>query len=143
MVKVEFHNLKTVKDDMLEFAVICSEFKSQWIWVKHKKRDTWEIPGGRREQGEDILNTAKRELFEETGAVNFEIIEVCDYSVTKDGQTRYGKLCYAKVRELNNKLEFEIEKVKICENIPTELTYPQIQPLLLKKVIQIKGELCE
>ena len=135
MIKVEFHNLKTIDDKKLEFAVICSEYKSQWIWVKHKKRETWEIPGGRRELGEEILNTAKRELFEETSAIDFEITEICDYSVTKDKQTRYGRLYHAKVKELKQTLEFEIEKVQFFSEIPKELTYPEIQPLLLKKII--------
>jgi 8-oxo-dGTP diphosphatase len=136
MIKVEFHDLKTVDDSKLEFAVICSEFKSKWIWVKHKKRDTWEIPRGRREYNEDILSTAKRELNEETGAVNFEITEVCEYSVTKDGNTRYGRVYHADVKELKQSLDFEIEKIQVSRELPKELTYPQIQPLLLEKVIK-------
>ncbi|OOM76445.1 hypothetical protein CLPUN_26770 [Clostridium puniceum] len=28
----------------LEFAVISAFFQGKWIFVKHKKRDTWEIP---------------------------------------------------------------------------------------------------
>ena len=137
MIKVEFHKLKTVKDSKLEFAVICSKFKEKWIWVKHKKRTTWEIPGGRREQGEEILNTAKRELFEETGATNFEVTEICEYSVTNNAQTRYGRLYYANVKELKQTLEFEIEKIQFFSELPQDLTYPEIQPLLLEKVIAI------
>ncbi|MFH1254816.1 MAG: NUDIX domain-containing protein [bacterium] len=135
MIKVEFHKLKTVEDSKLAFAVICSKFKEKWIWVKHKKRITWEIPGGRREQGEDILDTARRELFEETGATNFELTEICEYSVTKDTQTRYGRLYYANVKELKQTLDFEIEKIQFFDELPQDLTYPKIQPLLLKKVI--------
>ncbi len=137
MIKVEFHNLRTIENSKLEFAVICSKFKEKWIWVKHKKRITWEIPGGRREQGEEILNTAKRELFEETGATNFELIETCEYSVTKDTQTRYGRLYYAVIKELNQSLDFEIEKIQFFDELPQALTYPEIQPILLKKVIEI------
>jgi len=137
VIKVEFHKLKTVKDSKLEFAVICSKFKEKWIWVKHKKRTTWEIPGGRREQGEEILNTAKRELFEETGATNFEVTEICEYSVTNNAQTRYGRLYYANVKELKQTLEFEIEKIQFFSELPQDLTYPEIQPLLLEKVIAI------
>ena len=41
----------------------------KWVFCKHKERDTYEVPGGHREAGENILETAKRELQEETGAI--------------------------------------------------------------------------
>ena len=43
------------------------------IFCKHRERDTYEVPGGHRESGEDILSIAKRELMEETGAIDFTI----------------------------------------------------------------------
>ena len=58
---------------MLKFAVIIAKHNGKWVFCKHRERSTWEVPGGHREQGEDILETAKRELYEETGAINFEI----------------------------------------------------------------------
>jgi len=38
------------------------------VFCKHKDRDTFEFPGGHREKDEKIEETAKRELWEETGA---------------------------------------------------------------------------
>ena len=38
------------------------------MFCKHRDRDTHEVPGGHREDGEEILETVKRELKEETGA---------------------------------------------------------------------------
>lgn len=57
-----------IKDELLKFAVIIARTKEGFIFCKHKKRDTWEIPGGHREPGEIIIDTARRELYEETGA---------------------------------------------------------------------------
>ena len=86
--KIEFAEIGQVDDKELKFAVISAFFQGKWIFVKHKKRDTWEIPGGRREIGEDINDTAKRELFEESGASDFELTPICDYlcdySVSED-----------------------------------------------------------
>lgn len=67
MLEVKFYD--TVDDSLLKFAVIISQSNGKWVFCKHKERDTYEAPGGHREVGEDILETAKRELQEETGAI--------------------------------------------------------------------------
>lgn len=66
MLEVKFYD--TVDDSLLKFAVIISQSNGKWVFCKHKERDTYEVPGGHREAGENILETAKRELQEETGA---------------------------------------------------------------------------
>ena len=71
MLEVKFYD--TVDDSLLKFAVIISQSNGKWVFCKHKERDTYEAPGGHREVGEDILETAKRELQEETGAIVCEI----------------------------------------------------------------------
>ena len=84
MLEVQFYD--NVPDEHLRFAVIISKAEGKWVFCKHRERTTWEVPGGRREPGEDILETAKRELQEETGATDFVIRPVCVYSVK--GKTR-------------------------------------------------------
>lgn len=84
MMEVKFYD--SVDDSLLKFAVIISQSNGKWVFCKHRERDTYEVPGGHREAGEDILETARRELQEETGAVEFEIKPICVYSVT--GKTR-------------------------------------------------------
>ena len=81
--EVKFYD--TVNDELLKFAVIISQSNGKWVFCKHKERDTYEVPGGHREAGEDIFETAKRELQEETGAIKFEIKPICVYSVTGTG----------------------------------------------------------
>lgn len=51
-----------VPDELLKFAVILTMHNGKWVFCRHRERNTWEIPGGHREDGEDILSTAKREL---------------------------------------------------------------------------------
>lgn len=133
MVKVNFYD--SIDDAQLKFAVIIAKKDGRWIFCKHKERSTYEIPGGHREPGEDIDDTARRELYEETGAVDFEIAPICVYSVTAkdnfDGEETYGMLYYADVKELEDGLHSEIEKIVITENLPLDWTYPLIQPKLL------------
>jgi 8-oxo-dGTP pyrophosphatase MutT (NUDIX family) len=79
MLEVKFYD--TVDDSLLKFAVIISLSNGKWVFCKHKERDTYEAPGGHREVGEDILETAKRELQEETGAIRLDNFLYVFYSL--------------------------------------------------------------
>ena len=140
MINVNFYNLNSVEDNKLKFAVIMSRFKEKWIYVKHKERNTWEIPGGHREDGESIDEAASRELFEETGAKEFKLVPVCVYAVERGDESNYtesfGQLFYAEIDEVNELPGFEIEKIELFNDIPTELTYPLIQPFLHDRVLE-------
>ncbi|KKQ32580.1 MAG: hypothetical protein US49_C0006G0031 [candidate division TM6 bacterium GW2011_GWF2_37_49] len=139
MINVNFHKLNSIPDDKLIYAVICTKHDNLWIWCKNKKRDTWEIPGGKRESGEDIEKTARRELFEETGASEFELTAVSEYSVTIDGQTKFGRLFFAAVLVFKQiQMTDEIQEIKGFSELPPALSFTQIQPLLLKYVTKWK-----
>ncbi len=126
----------SVDDEKLKFAVIISKTDGKWIFCKHKERDTYEVPGGHRESGEDILTTAKRELNEETGAVDFDIKPVCVYSVTRHcgeiEEETFGMLYFADIKAFEE-IHSEIEKTIITDNLPENWTYPLIQPKLIQQ----------
>ena len=137
MVEVKFYD--NVPDELLKYAVIISKTTGKWIFCKHKERDTYEVPGGRRELGENIFDTAKRELREETGAVEFDIKPICVYSVK--GKTRvnenaedesFGMLFVADVFSFEE-LHSEIEKILITDTLVEDWTYPLIQPKLIEE----------
>lgn len=130
--KVNFYN--TIEDELLKFAVIISKHNGLWVYCKHKNRHTWEIPGGHREANEDILDTAKRELWEETGAIDYDISPVCVYSVERNGTETYGMLYYAEVFDFETLPNLEIEKIDFFKEIPENLTYPIIQTKLIKRI---------
>ena len=135
--KVNFY--EDVNEKLLKFAVIISKSHGKWVFCKHKERDTYEVPGGHREENEPILETAKRELHEETGAVDFSIQKICVYSVTgknrvnETGEETYGMLYYADIKTFDKELHSEMEKVVFLDELPTEWTYPLIQPLLIQE----------
>lgn len=140
MTKVNFY--ENVADSLLKFAVIIARHNGKWVFCKHKKRDTWEVPGGHREPGENILNAAKRELYEETGAIDFDLQPICIYSVIApdnfDGAETFGKLFFAEIHAFERELHSEIEKIALMEDFPTNWTYPEIQPKLIEKYLEMK-----
>lgn len=135
MAVVNFYD--EVDDKLLKFAVIIGRTEDKYVFCQHKDRNTWEVPGGHREPGEIILDTAKRELYEETGAVNFEIWPVCVYSVIAqdhfNGQETFGMLYYADINSFETELHSEIEKIVITDKLTKEWTYPEIQPKLMEE----------
>lgn len=137
MLEVKFFD--EVDDRLLRFAVIISKTNGKWVFCKHKERDTYEVPGGHREAGESIFETAKRELKEETGAIDFDIKPICTYSVK--GKTRvneniddetYGMLYIADIHSFGE-IHSEIEKIVVVDNLVENWTYPLIQPKLIEE----------
>lgn len=141
MTEVKFYDY--IEEKQLKFAVIIARTQGKWVFCKHKERTTLEVPGGRREPGEDILTTAKRELYEETGAIHYDLKPISIYSVTgenrvnKSGEESFGMLYYADIYEFEKELHNEIEQIIITKELPKHWTYPSIQPKLLEYAKQI------
>lgn len=135
--QVKFYD--SADDALLKFAVIIARYNGKWVFCRHRERDTYEIPGGHREAGESIAETARRELTEETGAANFALSPVCVYSVTgknrvnETGEETFGMLFFAEIQAFAEKPDSEIEEVRLFDALPQRWTYPLIQPLLLKE----------
>ena len=140
MERTEVNFYEQVEDELLKFAVIIAKIDDKLVFCKHKERDTYEIPGGHREEGEDIIDTAKRELYEETGAIDFSIDPICVYSVIApwnfEGQETFGMLYFANIYELEHELHNEIEKIVLVREMLGEWTYPEIQPKLLEEAMR-------
>ncbi len=137
MLKVTFHNQKEIPDKDFKFAVIATRHLNKWVFCKHKQRATWEIPGGHRELGEAIEEAAKRELTEETGAIEFNISPLTAYCVEKDNEKTYGMLFFAEIAELGKLPALsEIGEIKLFDSLPEELTYPMIQPYLYEYALE-------
>lgn len=139
MLEVRFHD--RVADCQLKFAVIVSRSNGKWVFCKHKERATYEFLGGHREKGENIFDTAKRELYEEVGALDYSIKPICFYSVigknrvNETGEETFGMLYYADIKTFTQDLQSEMEKVVLMDELPDNWTYPEIQPKLLERVL--------
>lgn len=133
-----FYPIDIHRNSQLKYAIVGSRYQfNQWIFVQHKERNTWEIPAGHIEKGEQPDTAARRELYEETGAEKFRIYPLMDYSVTTNGQKTFGRVYMAEIEELGNLPEFEIEKIQLFNDLPKQLTYPEIQPFIFEKIKQV------
>lgn len=140
MAEIKFYD--RVDDSKISFAVIVARMGGKWVLCKHKDRNTYELPGGHRENGESIRKTAEREFQEETGAVKFSMERICDYSVrgvTREGEEldeeTFGTLYRANIITRTEELRSEIEKVILMVSLPNNWTYPTITPKLINKAL--------
>lgn len=127
-----FHNLSEVDESLIRYAVVVTRYQDSWLFSRHKCRSTWEIPGGHREPGETPLQTAHRELREETGALGAEIQPLGVYKLRD-----YGLLCYAEVTQLGHiPPESEIGEVRGFSSVADDLTYGKIHSELFRWVLE-------
>lgn len=133
MGNVTFCDRAVVEDRLFKYAVIAARYEGQWIFCRHRERTTWEIPGGHREPGETLEQTARRELFEETGALEAVLTPLSAYRVDD-----YGMLFFAEVTKLGPlSMDYEIGEIRLRDTLPEDLTYPGIQPALFQKVLAL------
>ncbi|MBQ4266131.1 MAG: NUDIX domain-containing protein [Clostridia bacterium] len=119
--------LKTYK-----YVVVLSTYSGKLMLSRHKQRTTWETQGGHVEPVETPMEAAKRELFEESGALRYTICALCDYwagdEITGKGAT--GMVFHAEIDELGPMPESEMAEVRLFDGLPENLTYPAITPEL-------------
>ena len=127
---VKTHPLHEISDEQLTFAVISARMEGKFVFGRKRGSDTWEMPGGHREPGESVIATARRELYEETGAVDYALAPICAYSVDDGERLLYGVLFMADIKKLGPLPAYEMEEVRLFDEVPDALTYPKIQAKL-------------
>jgi 8-oxo-dGTP diphosphatase len=116
----------------LTYVVIGAREEDKWIFVRHRERESWELPAGHIEKNEQALEAAKRELYEETGTVKAELHMLNDYSVTIRGKVNYGRIFFAKVEERGPLPESEIGEILVTEETPLPATYPEAHKVFVR-----------
>ena len=121
-----------------KYVVILSEYNGKIVLSRHKERTTWETQGGHIEQGETPLDAAKRELYEESGAVDFEINPLCDYRAWNEetGHGANGVVFHAVIRKFGAIPDSEMAEIQEFTELPEDLTYPAITPVLFAHLMR-------
>ena len=125
MLKVRMVNEDT-QNLPITFSVIVSQYQGKWVLCQHKQRSTWEVPGGHIEPGETPEEAARRELYEESGAKEYDLHEVGVYRVKRDKQEDFGMLYFAQIHSFDTlPRDFEMKRVELFDTLPENMTYPQ------------------
>ena len=113
-----------------KYVVVLSSYQGKILLSRHKERTTWETQGGHIDAGETPLEAAKRELYEESGALEFDIEPLCDYWAGDAA----GMVFTANIHKLGDIPDSEMAEVKTFDTLPENLTYPAITPVLFAEI---------
>ncbi|QEN09324.1 NUDIX domain-containing protein [Oceanispirochaeta crateris] len=136
MEKLDLHSIVpdgTTEDSLLEYMVIAARSQDRWVVVRLKGRKDWCFPGGHREPGETMDEAAHRELFEETGAKEYSLSRIAQYSVDHGNRMSWGSIYEAEISSFDPlPPEFEIEEIDFVDDFPLGNTrFPGIMPELM------------
>ena len=137
--KCEIHPFGSLEP--LRFVVVCSFYQGKFFLSFHSGHESWETQGGHIEEGETPEKAAKRELFEESGVRNAELIPVCDYIAYDSEGSANGRVYAAIIHQTGTLPSNEMSKVQVFNALPENLTYPNVTPVLFeesRKAVQKK-----
>ncbi|MDR0272182.1 MAG: histidine phosphatase family protein [Clostridiales bacterium] len=117
-----------------KYNVIFARYQNKWLYCRHKNRDSFETAGGKVKTGETLIDSARRELFEETGAKKFDIEPAFDYSVHLPNIYANGQVFLAHIHELGEMPDFEMCETALFDSIPDKMYRPQILPVLFHRL---------
>jgi len=130
---MSWFDLEACDEAAMGFAVHAAFLDGRLVLVRNRARPCWELPGGRREPGESILDTARRELREECGAHPLAMRPWCGYSVRLGDRTTHGLVCLTRLDRLPGPPpDSEIAEARAVADLPGLLCYPHIQGRLLQ-----------
>ena len=124
----EIHPLNSLGEYV--FVVTLSEYRGKLLLSRHRRRDTWETQGGHMGAGERQLDAARRELFEESGATEFQIAPLCDYRAGNGSDAANGMVFVSEIAELGEPPPSEMAETRAFDGLPEQLTYGDITPKL-------------
>lgn len=123
------------------FVVILSFFGGRLVLSRHKQRTTYETQGGHIEPGETPEQAARRELWEESGAAEYDLTPLCDYWAGDDHGWATGQVFVADVRRFDPLPESEMAEIHFFDTLPENLTYPELTPGFYELALKKRGRL--
>lgn len=99
-------------------------YNDSYVMTYHPKRKGWEFPAGTREGDESIIECAKRETFEEIGAILKDVQPVGYYIVNGKNINLKTAIFISKVEKFEPKPRWsETDLVKLFDQLPENISY--------------------
>ena len=115
----------------------------RWLLLRRSKDQTaagmWDLPGGSREEKEEIWEAASRELFEETHLKAKKITPIANYTFTHSGKIETNSFVFL-VEEFGNEIEINKEHdlfhwTNLAE-IFEMIKWPEMQKSITQTILQ-------
>lgn len=99
-IRLAFHQYAFTNESK-HVLVIC-RYRDNWLLTDHKRRG-WEFPGGKKEPEETLEQSARREVFEETGGIIEKLYPIGEYEVSDHTSTFVKTIFYGSIKEIYRK----------------------------------------
>jgi 8-oxo-dGTP diphosphatase len=98
--KVELSFAANAFEKNAKHVLVISQYKGAWYLTNHKVRGL-EFPGGKVEEGESLIEAARREVYEETGATVDELSQIAEYKVTEGKDSFVKAVFWGKIKSIS------------------------------------------
>ena len=130
MFEIKLYDLGYCKEEEYAIVVCACKYNGKYVFSYNKKRNGWEIPGGHIEKGESWNDAAKREVYEETGALDVNIKPVCVYKIES-----FALLCYCEIDKIGKLPDkSEMSKIMFSDELPDNLSFPETFHILFERI---------
>jgi 8-oxo-dGTP diphosphatase len=99
---------RAFQEEAKHVLVIC-QYEEDWLLTNHKQRGL-EFPGGKMEPGETLEQAARRETYEETGAILDELTFIAEYKFTNPAGSFVKAVYWGKVRSIEETAHYHETK---------------------------------
>jgi 8-oxo-dGTP diphosphatase len=130
--KVELSFSKNAFTIKAQHVLVIAQLGNYWVLTKHKERGL-EFPGGKVERGENLEAAARREAYEETGAVFSELTYLAEYKVSDKSGPFVKAVFWGKVDKLEDtESYFETNGPQLIKGDLLELRYGSDYSFIMK-----------